>query len=81
MSSRWPLWVDLALGVAAVAVVALLAWRIGEVIDNQRASQECIIRLMLVEPEDREGFRVESILDSCPDALPGMNADDLAGPR
>lgn len=48
--------------------------RLDRQIEAIHDSQECVLRLMLVEPVAREGFTVERILASCPDALPERNA-------
>lgn len=49
-------------------------------IEAVQGSQECVLRLLLVEPAQREGFTVDRILDACPDALPeredGGDQDD-----
>lgn len=41
-----------------------------EQIEAIRGQGECILRLLLVPTDAREGFTVSRILDSCPDALP-----------
>lgn len=75
---------DAIIAVITAVGVAVLLWWAGAALNQQqelinqqqkqieatRGAQECIIRLLLVEPEQRSGFTVESILDQCPDALP-----------
>lgn len=41
-----------------------------EQIEAIRGQSECTLRLLLVPTDQREGFTVDRILDSCPDALP-----------
>lgn len=54
-----------------------------EQIEAIRGQGECVLRMLLVEPDQREGFTVDRILDSCPDALPeredggGENDDEF----
>lgn len=50
-------------------------------IEQVRGAQECVIRLMLVEPEDREGFKVRKIMESCPGALPERDVPEPTEPH
>lgn len=84
MRAHLPPLADSLIAVATVVVLVVMAWQVGGLIDRQRAvidrqeqqietvrgAQECIIRLLLVEPGQREGLTVDRILGSCPDALP-----------
>lgn len=47
-----------------------------EQIEAVQGSQECVLRLLLVRPDQREGFTVDRILDACPDALPEREEGD-----
>lgn len=49
-------------------------------IEQVRGAQECVIRLLLVEPGDREGFKVDRIMESCPGALPEREVPEQAEP-
>lgn len=50
-----------------------------EQIEAIQGSQECTLRLLLVPTDAREGFTVDRILDSCPDALPERKQGDQDG--
>lgn len=50
-----------------------------EQIEAIRGQGECVLRLLLVPTDQREGFTVSRILDSCPEALPEREQGDQDG--
>lgn len=69
-----------SMAIAIIVSVAIFMARLDAVMDRTTNAQECVIRLLLKDPENRAGYTVDSIMDNCPDALSapdeGPTSDD-----